>query len=1129
MPHPLFRRIAMACLMSCLAAASAAADTVSRYEVRNAEGAIVAGGEFGPPGGPVAWVGGGRSPGFQAGALQDPTRPQRLLLRLHEEPLMPYLQRQAEALRVAGGGPAPHAALVAARDHQRARLEREQQTLVDALLADGHVERVHGRYTRLTNAISVSASPGRLQALRRDPRVASLHPDHVVRTGVDASVPLIGADRLWTWRDPLDRPLTGLGMTVAILDTGIDYTHPDLGGCLGPDCKVRGGYDFANDDADPFDDNGHGTHVAGIVAADGSVRGVAPEARLLAYKVLAGGGWGYDSWIIAGLEAAVDPDGDPLTADHADVINLSLGGPGAPDSALAEAANHAVAAGSIVVAAAGNSGAGYWTIGAPGNARDVITVAASDAFDAIAAFSSRGPVEGEGWPKPDLTAPGVAIRSTLPAGGHGWLSGTSMAAPHVAGGAALLKQLEPGLTPARIRSRLAAGARPLGADLYTQGAGRLDLEAAAGAGLTATPALLSFGAVDAAQPLWQQQRTVVVRNDGTAPQAMSLAVAEALPAGAQLAVQPADFELAPGAEQAVTVTLDIDNALLGYATSGAFHYESAIAAGDALRIPLAFHKSAELHITVDTPSGYNLLVYPDDGNGWSFVSAYPGENQKRFRVSPGIHHAIATVWSAGTWAWLAAEDIEVVDVAEVELATASAGHVVRAGAMIDPDGVALGPELIGAGGLHIRLRDRLADLEFWMSGVEASSAALFRLPTLSARYELVTAAELRDPRAPPDAAVHYRPVERRAAGVAGDVEMSLDARSAGRIRFGFADPLQLGRLPHRIAQVSWDFRVYGPYLVGFGFHRFEPVAFDQPFSTTIFSTLRPAQDPDWSFLQPVVAELLDAELQWERFIASPGLLLFPRAGTYSVVDAFNTGDGTLQTSEPTADGDNEIVDGGHHFRSATVQHFGVIETLSMAAMPFLDREATMRDLNGNLQRLAPSYRLECAGAIEVGVHEGNPLPIPSQCADQPLDLRFGFTLDVLGRSAPSQLAQQFPAERPSVSRLPWLSHFELLDAGVPSRVLASAAPRLRLRWVGWDDLQHGLQLRLDRQGWRTLPTRVEGGFVVADLPVLTRLHLASLKLFAEDQAGRSEHTLNALFLLGQGEALPVFVDGFEPD
>ena len=157
--------------------------------------------------------------------------------------------------------------------------------------------------------------------------------DDVHSNDID-SVPLIGADQVWTILDSYGQPVTGQGIRVAIIDTGIDYTHADLGECFGPDCKVVDGYDFHSGDAGPWDDYGHCTHVAGIVAANGTIKGVAPDVSLYAYNVLGSTGGGYASNIIAAIERATDPDQDPATDDAVDVISMSLGRSGNPDDAM---------------------------------------------------------------------------------------------------------------------------------------------------------------------------------------------------------------------------------------------------------------------------------------------------------------------------------------------------------------------------------------------------------------------------------------------------------------------------------------------------------------------------------------------------------------------------------------------------------------------------------------------------------------------------------------------------------------------------------------------------------------------------------------------------------------------------
>ncbi|GAG79470.1 unnamed protein product, partial [marine sediment metagenome] len=212
------------------------------------------------------------------------------------------------------------------------------------------------------------------------------------------------------------------------------------------------GYDFVNDDEDPMDDYGHGTHCAGIAAGNGNVKGVAPDAILYAYKVLNEMGGGTEADVILGIERAVDPNNDDDFSDCIDVISMSLGGYGNPDDPASQAVDNAVENGVVVVISAGNSGPSQKTIRSPGTSRKAITVGAScktvdigtDNYcsSAVSSFSSRGPVvwkEGS-MIKPDVIAPGVNIISTVRNGGYESNSGTSMAAPHVAGAAALLIQ-----------------------------------------------------------------------------------------------------------------------------------------------------------------------------------------------------------------------------------------------------------------------------------------------------------------------------------------------------------------------------------------------------------------------------------------------------------------------------------------------------------------------------------------------------------------------------------------------------------------------------------------------------------------------------------------------------------------
>ena len=328
------------------------------------------------------------------------------------------------------------------------------------------------------------------------------YPDlQVNATGtVGSNIVQIGADQVWSYRDSNGFPVTGSGIVVAVIDTGVDYTHPDLGGGFGPGYRVVGGYDFYNDDADPMDDNGHGTHVAGTIAANGSIEGVAPDASILAYKVLGADGSGSMSSVVSAIDASVDPNGDGDLADHADIISMSLGASGDQNDPLCLAVRAAVEAGVVVVVAAGNSGPTFGTVDSPGMAPEAITVGAADASGHLASFSSRGTVP-DVLMKPELSAPGVSILSTVPfsgtqhssSSGYKNLSGTSMATPHVSGAAALLLQLHPQWTPEQVKSALVTGTKLMSESLWWAGAGQLWAPTSSQMSLFVTEPLVSYG------------------------------------------------------------------------------------------------------------------------------------------------------------------------------------------------------------------------------------------------------------------------------------------------------------------------------------------------------------------------------------------------------------------------------------------------------------------------------------------------------------------------------------------------------------------------------------------------------------------------------------------------------------
>ncbi|MBO1329950.1 S8 family serine peptidase [Streptomyces sp. VRA16 Mangrove soil] len=292
------------------------------------------------------------------------------------------------------------------------------------------------------------------------------------------TVPLTGAGQ--AHRAGLD----GSGVKVAVLDTGVDAGHPDLQGRIAATKVFVSG-------ADADDRTGHGTHTASTVAgtgaaSDGRYAGMAPGARLLVGKVLGDDGSGSISGIVAGMEWAVD--------QGAQVVSMSLGADGATSCSGPDVdAVQRLGDKALFVIAAGNASL-HGTVSTPGCAPSALTVGAVDRKNATAPFSSRGPSVDGLSAKPDIASQGVDVVAAR-AGGRGdqayqEMSGTSMATPHVAGGAALLLQQHPGLPPARLKALLTSSAADSDAPVLEQGAGPLDVARAVTQPVTAPPAPL---------------------------------------------------------------------------------------------------------------------------------------------------------------------------------------------------------------------------------------------------------------------------------------------------------------------------------------------------------------------------------------------------------------------------------------------------------------------------------------------------------------------------------------------------------------------------------------------------------------------------------------------------------------
>ena len=366
-----------------------------------------------------------------------------------------------------------------------------------------------------TDATNRSSAPGSA--------VQKLWLDRKLTATLDRSTAQVNAPQAW------NNGLTGTGTKVAVLDTGADAGHPDLAR------RIVGSQDFTGSNGGALDDrHGHGTHTASTVggsgaASDGAKRGVAPGAQLLIGKVLGDYGGGSESGIIAGMEWAV--------GQGADVVSMSLGSPGNPgdctDPIASAAQSLSTTSNALFVIAAGNTGPANNTVTSPSCAPAALTVGAVDRSDVPAVFSSRGPVANTHILKPEIAAPGVGI-SAARAGGRGAdayvsMSGTSMATPHVAGAAAIVKQAHPTWTGAQLKAALVSSAQAdIPGDVRAAGAGRLDVAAA-----TTTP--VTTRAVQAGTYAWPhtsaQATTVQVPYTNVSDKAVNLSLSVAAVTG----------------------------------------------------------------------------------------------------------------------------------------------------------------------------------------------------------------------------------------------------------------------------------------------------------------------------------------------------------------------------------------------------------------------------------------------------------------------------------------------------------------------------------------------------------------------------------------------------------------------
>ncbi|MFD9946342.1 S8 family serine peptidase [Nonomuraea sp. NPDC059023] len=436
------------------------------------------------------------------------------------------------------------------------------------------------------------------------------------RFTLDQSVKQIGAPQAW------QQGLTGAGVTVAVLDSGYDATHPDLKEV------VTQSRNFS-DDPDVTDRVGHGTHVASTVAGAGAkYRGVAPGAKIAVGKV--GSEWITDSALLAGMEWAA-------TEVKAKIINLSVGGVDHLGIDPVEQAVNTLSArtGALFVISAGNEGP--VSISSPGSADAALTVGAVDKSDRMAGFSSRGPRTGDHAIKPDVTAPGVDITAAAARGTadgpYVAYSGTSMAAPHVAGAAAILAQRHPDWTGEQLKAALIGSAAPQpGATHFDQGAGRVDLVRALGAQVHAGPANLG------AAFRWDSDerrttRELTYTNTGDAPVTLDLTTE-----GEVLSTSARRVEVPAKGTASVTVTIDATGKAPG-------DYPGTVTAGSG---DLRVRTIATAYVE---PESYDVTVRAlgTDGRPVSALGEFYNDAGERHPLSqvdgPGTYRLPAGEWN----------------------------------------------------------------------------------------------------------------------------------------------------------------------------------------------------------------------------------------------------------------------------------------------------------------------------------------------------------------------------------------------------------------------------------------------------------------------------------------------------
>ena len=403
------------------------------------------------------------------------------------------------------------------------------------------------------NGIAIKGTNAVLNELRKLPYVKGIYPDYPVTINY-----LNKNNDVELENSELKNNYTGKNIVIGIIDTGVDYLRNDLGGGIGAGYKVIGGYDFVNKDDNPMDDHGHGTAVAGVAAANSILyKGIAKDAKIYALKALNSFGSGSVTHIIAAIEKAMDPNNDNSFDDKVNILNLSLGSTyGGSSDPLAIAINNATNTGIVCVVAAGNDGGilGYHSAGSPASSEKAICVGAVDANDNIASFSSKGPARAGLFIKPEVVAPGSGINAPMLGGGYALFSGTSLAAPYVAGYAALLLEQHPQANPEIVKSLVTQNAKKVSGDYFSYGFGVADVSKVLCKG-TVTPAIINLGVIEPGSNSYSVSKEYTVYNFASTSENFIIN----LPSinGITILINPQNFTVEPNSSKKVEITYNI--------------------------------------------------------------------------------------------------------------------------------------------------------------------------------------------------------------------------------------------------------------------------------------------------------------------------------------------------------------------------------------------------------------------------------------------------------------------------------------------------------------------------------------------------------------------------------------------